>query len=203
MKEGHRGARTRSRGGAESRRDRGQTTLDYAVGIGIFILAVVFVVTFIPSMFEPFATGTQENTVAADRVATQLVTGALTSPETPYSLSVACLTDFFDDTDDGSTPAGCAFQDVGSIANRVGLSSRQPVNVTVRGDLNDDGSTDLLCRTPSGVVTERDTATLCDTLYAGGDSPAGAETVTVARRMVTFTSDTNTHTAMLEVRLWG
>ncbi|OIB57075.1 DUF7287 family protein [Natrialba sp. SSL1] len=54
--------------------ERGQTTQDFAVGIGIFILAIAFVFSFLPSLITPFdspAGGAE--TAQADRIADQVV----------------------------------------------------------------------------------------------------------------------------------
>lgn len=76
-------------------RDRAQTTLDFAVGMSIFLLTVAFVFTFAPNIAEPFSDSGTENTVVADRVASQLVAGTLASPDRPYVLDKACTMAFF------------------------------------------------------------------------------------------------------------
>ncbi|MDS0474136.1 hypothetical protein [Natrinema sp. 1APR25-10V2] len=54
--------------------ERAQTTQDFAVGIGIFLLAIAFVFTFLPSVITPFdsSIGGAE-TAQADRVADLIV----------------------------------------------------------------------------------------------------------------------------------
>ncbi|WP_049923764.1 DUF7287 family protein [Halopiger djelfimassiliensis] len=55
-------------------RPRAQTTQDFAVGIGVFILAVAFVFSFVPSLITPFdspASGAE--TAQADRLADRIV----------------------------------------------------------------------------------------------------------------------------------
>ncbi|OVE85633.1 DUF7287 family protein [Natronolimnobius baerhuensis] len=54
--------------------DRGQTTQDFAVGIGIFILAVAFVFSFLPSIVTPYdsAVGGAE-TAQADRISDKVL----------------------------------------------------------------------------------------------------------------------------------
>lgn len=69
-----RGGRTRQRprtiSVSVSPGDRGQTTQDFAVGIGVFILAVAFVFSFLPSIVTPYdsSVGGAE-TAQADRIA--------------------------------------------------------------------------------------------------------------------------------------
>lgn len=49
--------------------DRGQTTQDFAVGIGLFLLAVVFVVAFLPSVLGPVDASNDRQTGQAERIA--------------------------------------------------------------------------------------------------------------------------------------
>ncbi|MCZ7357457.1 MAG: hypothetical protein O8C66_08015 [Candidatus Methanoperedens sp.] len=53
--------------------DKAQMTIDYAAGMGIFLLAVAFVFQFIYGLFIPFQSGSDEVVLAADRVSTVLV----------------------------------------------------------------------------------------------------------------------------------
>lgn len=62
--------------------DRGQTTQDYAVGIGLFLLAVVFVIAFIPSVLVGFdAVEATDRSAQAERIAATLVDSALVDGE--------------------------------------------------------------------------------------------------------------------------
>ena len=54
------------------RGDRGQTTLDFAIGMGVFLFTVVFVVVQAPTLFDPFAGGTGTTLIVADRASTTL-----------------------------------------------------------------------------------------------------------------------------------
>lgn len=53
-------------------RERGQTTQDFAVGIGVFMLAIAFVFSFVPSMLSPYDSGGGES-AQADRVAAAIL----------------------------------------------------------------------------------------------------------------------------------
>ena len=53
--------------------DRGQSTLDFLLGTVVFLLAVVFVVSVVPTMLDPFVTGTEPHPLVADRAAETLV----------------------------------------------------------------------------------------------------------------------------------
>lgn len=54
--------------------ERGQTTQDFAVGIGLFLLAMAFVFSYVPTLVTPFSTpvGGAE-TAQADRIAATIV----------------------------------------------------------------------------------------------------------------------------------
>ncbi|MCZ7381304.1 MAG: hypothetical protein O8C64_07010 [Candidatus Methanoperedens sp.] len=53
--------------------DSAQVTIDYITGIGIFLLAVIFVFQFVYGLFLPFQSGSDKATLAADRAGTVLV----------------------------------------------------------------------------------------------------------------------------------
>ena len=138
-------------------RDRGQTTLDFALGVSVFLLTAIFVLTFVPGMLEPFEESTQEEISAADRIATQLVEETLASPDRPHVLDRECTVIFFESRTDGLDPAGddednvdgdgtfsepfgsgsyagdCHFEDI-SFEDRLALASTTgaPLNVRVR-----------------------------------------------------------------------
>jgi hypothetical protein len=83
---------------------RGQTTLDFAVGMSVFLLTVVFVVSYAPTLFDPFAGGTGTKLVVADRVATTLSGDLLVgSTAEPGILSAVCVAEFFGESIDGAT----------------------------------------------------------------------------------------------------
>lgn len=53
--------------------DSAQITIDYIAGMGIFLVAVVFVFQFMYGLFLPFQAGSDEVTLAADRTSSILV----------------------------------------------------------------------------------------------------------------------------------
>ncbi|GFO97788.1 hypothetical protein ig2599ANME_1998 [groundwater metagenome] len=53
--------------------DRAQMTIDYMIGMSIFLLTVAFVFQFMNSLFAPFQTASDDATLAADRASTVLV----------------------------------------------------------------------------------------------------------------------------------
>lgn len=53
--------------------DRAQMTIDYVVGMGIFLLAIAFVFQFMYGLFIPYQSGSDEITLAADRTGSLLI----------------------------------------------------------------------------------------------------------------------------------
>jgi hypothetical protein len=108
--------------------------------MSIFLISLAFVFVFVPGMLEPFSASTQTETPAVNRVADDLTQRTLGNASRPYVLDSACTRAFFT----GGAPAACRYGP-GTTAERVGVKPRIPVNVTIRGDLNDDGTTETLC----------------------------------------------------------
>ncbi|SIR73628.1 DUF7287 family protein [Natronorubrum thiooxidans] len=99
-----------------SLRDRGQTTQDFAVGIGVFILAVAFVFTFLPTILTPFDSSVSGGqTAQADRIADRLVHNLSDSDTSPNTINGTT----FNETD-------------GGLEDRVGLrTAGDRVNVRI------------------------------------------------------------------------
>lgn len=185
---------------------RGQTTIDFAIGVVLFVVTVSFVASFIPGMFEPFDRGSQETTVVGDRVASDLATSLLAASTDDgsleaYVLDQTCTTAFFQAA---SPPSECAYEG-STLADRVGIDPDRGINVTVRGDLDADGVAGILCENGNGEIVERRPATTCapDTTYTAGDTP-GDRTVSTSRRVVAIDADgRRTVDARLEVTVWS
>jgi hypothetical protein len=116
------------------RGDRGQTTLDFAIGMGVFLLTVVFVVAQAPTLFDPFAGGTGTTLIVADRAATTLSADLLAaSPAAPGTLSAGCVAAFFQESIDGaSCDANVDFSEADALGTALSLDGRN-ANVTVHG----------------------------------------------------------------------
>jgi len=161
------------------RRGRGQTTIDYAVGVGLFLLVVAFVFAFLPSIFAPFSGDSGTLPVLTDRGADRLSSDLLVeSPRRPAALNATCTEGFFDA--DGSVPAGCRYATDGDdLAGALGVDAPAiSINVTV-GDGTGARSLD---------GTE---------LSAGPAPPSNADAVT-ARRIVFLEGESG----RLTVRMW-
>lgn len=184
--------RASSRSGRRAGTLRGQTTLDFAVGMSIFLLTLAFVFTFVPGMLAPFDDTTQAETVAANRVAENLTTGTLGDPDAPYVLDRQCVVEFFN-----SSTADCNFNG-GTTAERVGVVDWQPVNVTIRRDQDGDGVSNVLCFDGSDFV-ERSGCGPGDVVLSGGSNPAGSSGKTVSAKRVALLDG---HDVTVEVVMW-
>ena len=135
---GHRPLRSHAGRPSTPTEERGQTTIDIAVGATLFLLTMAFVFAFVPVMFQPFATS-QTNPLVADRVANRLATDVLGDPAEPYVLDETCTTDFFGGNPPGS---GCSYEyDTASEHPNLalGVSNDTRVNVTL---IDPSGSVD-------------------------------------------------------------
>jgi len=177
-------------------RERGQTTLDFALGMSIFLLSLVFVVAFVPGMLEPFSGGAQSETPAVNRVADDLTQRTLSNASAPYALDETCTAELFTP----GAPVECRY-DGTTLADRVGVLERSPVNVTIRGDLDDSGADSVLCWDISvvgGQLAERG-ASGCGPLLSGGSNPAGSGGRTVSARRVALLDGQD---VTVEVVMW-
>lgn len=174
-----------NRGGTAARnreratRSRGQTTLDYAVGVATFLIVVGFVFALIPSIVGPFTAQPSDRPLIADRSADQLSQKMLVDAPTAYSLNATCTEGFFHA--DGGGPAGCRYgmdaQDLPAALNVSSLGVS--FNVTIRDAAGDVRSVD-------------------GTPLAAGDTPRPGANVVTANRVVLL-EDTRGY---LQVRVW-
>ncbi|WP_128478057.1 DUF7287 family protein [Halorussus pelagicus] len=172
----------RSTAGEDENRyaSRAQTSIDFVVGMSVFLLTVAFVVTFLPSAFEPFTATGSGDVLAADRTAGLLAEQLLAHPTTPGAFDPACTAEFFDAAGDGAGGvAGCQFTtDAADLDAALGLGPATAVNVTIAED---------------GTIRSRNGVTL-----AAGPTPPDSENVVVSRRVVLLGGDD----ADLYVRMW-
>lgn len=180
---------------------RGQTAIDLAIGMAIFLSVVLFVFTFVPGIFSPFDLSGEEEPALSDRIASQLAQDVLGSPQEPHILDRYCTVEFFDDSRT-DPPTDCAYGSV-NLTEQFALSGNQNVRIELSADLNDSGEKALLCWQPEtgdgpGLAQDSDCEDDSVTLTTGGDTPAsGASTVT-ARRVVSLHGETVT----IEVIVW-
>ena len=179
--------------------DRGQTAVDFAIAMGLFLVALVIVISFLPAMIDPFAGTPSENPLIADRIANQLTDYQLAG-STAGTLDTVCTVYFFAgesqdecDTFDGDEP----------LNERIGVGDEVRVNVTVERNAP-GGESEILCGNTEDheVVDSED----CDPeasdehRLAAGDSPSIDGTVAIARRGVYLDGR---QSVTLYVRVWA
>ena len=193
----------RGRGASPSGRTtstgRGQTTLDFALGASLFLLALLGVLIFVSGTIEPFAEGSQEDIGVADRVADGLAEGLLAEPTRPHVMNETCTVAFFED----NSPAYCRHEG-GSLTERVGVKDWQYVNVTMQTNLTTDPGEETVCwDQATGEVVARG-ASDCDTgsgdvlFTAGSALPVSAGDTVTARRVVSIDGTDTT----MRVEVW-
>lgn len=153
--------------------DRGQTTLDFTVGVSVFLAILVFVFGFVPTMFAPFESDTGSDAATANRVADRLSADVLAdTTREPSVLNETCTVGFFD-ADGGPPVAGCRYgTDAADLEMTLGVDSFIHVNVTIE---NDSG-----------------------TRLAAGEAPTSADDPVIAKRAVLLSDEQN----RLFVRVW-
>jgi hypothetical protein len=145
---------------------RGQTSIDFVVGMSVFLLTVAFVVAFLPGVFEPFTASGAGDALTSDRTASLLAEQVLADPANPSVVDPACAAEFFDAAGDGAGGvAGCQFTtDAADLDAALGLGPATTVNVTIE---------------ETGTVESAGGVTL-----AAGPEPPESESVVVSRRVV-------------------
>ncbi|MES3517654.1 MAG: hypothetical protein PPP58_08330 [Natronomonas sp.] len=150
--------------------NRAQTTLDFAIAMGVFLVSVIFVFAFAPTLTAPFVDGTQDHSAAADRVVSDLSEGELGDPAEPYVLDTD-QTDFFDN-------------DPAELREAVGVRDR--IDVAVRIERRDSG-TAAVVHFDSGTLNTDENGT--PYRVQTGDPAGAGGSVTAARRIVTFDTE--------------
>lgn len=175
------------------RRDRAQTTIDFAIGTSVFLLTVAFVVAFVPGILQPFTGGPQDELAGVDHVADTIVYDMLDGGDDTTALDTACTIAFFNDTD---TDTGCRFDDTAALSEQVALEDDYSINVTVVAGR--DGTTRPVC-TDGTTVTVSDTDTCTSGIQLDGGDPIPQEGASIIGRRVVHVDGT---TAIVVVRLW-
>lgn len=158
--------------GGRIRGDRGQTLHDYVLGIGLFALVVVGLLTaLLPTMFAPFEdTVGGDKRAQADRIADQLVANT-TVPGESNRVNATEIEHVVSADQEG-------------LRDRFTLPKSSRINITV-STMNE-----------SGVVTSASGTTLA-TADGPGDNPAAT-----SARVVTLSDDSCPTACRLVVRVW-
>lgn len=166
--------------------DRGQIYVDFLVGIVLFLVAMTFVLGFLPHLLAPY--DDQATPVVADRAAAGLGDALLVGDEDPGVLDVDCVDAFFLDG-----TADCGFDASDSVADRVGVDGTYRVNVSLTWNVTGDADPEVLCFNGGDVG-----ACGTDPLTAGPPVPDDHRAVAIERRTVAVDG----RPATLEVRVW-
>ena len=161
---------------------RAQTPIDFAVGAGVFLLTLAFVIAFVPTLFDPFSAASTASPVVSDRVAAG-VTGDLlaASPAEPGVLSPACTVAFLTANGTLGSEADCHPDVDENVATHFGIDG--DVQVVIHApDRRDPGTnaSNLSIATRHGrfeVAPDRTTADPSDAV--------GAD-ITVSQRLVSI-----------------
>lgn len=191
---------------------RAQTTLDFAIGMSVFLVALTFVFGFVPGMLQPFADSGPESTTVTNRIGNQLVGSTLVEPGEAPVLDIECTLEFFRADPTGSP--SCPFdqsvvvsgQHDPAFVDRIGVTDRHRLNVTIEGDYDGDGTRNTLCwdstddRVVEASAGNCDPGASDDFLFhiGSGAPPTTSGSVDVARRVVSLAG----RDATLEVRVW-
>lgn len=104
---------------ASTTSDRGQLAVDFAVGVGIFLLAVTFVSVFAYTIIGPFIGTASSDAVVANQASNHFAETAFTDTESPGSaptqLDRYCVDAFF--ADDASATSQCQFDHTATAIN--------------------------------------------------------------------------------------
>ena len=161
---------------------RGQTTVDFAISIGLFLIALTVVISFLPGLIDPFAGTPSENPLVADRIANQLVNYQLAG-DAPGTLNTTCTLYFFNTTE-SSNPCA-SFESDEELDEKLGINENIRVNVTVEQSAP-GGVSEPLCgdRAEYRVLDGEDCDPGDDNQYllTVGETPPHGGTVAVARR---------------------
>lgn len=170
--------------------ERGQTTIDFTIGISVFLGVVVFIFAFAPGILTPFTVTGQSEAVTVDRTADYLAQDALGSPDEPYILDRGCTVAFFDrsaDEDPDTNDDTCRYDDE-PLNEQIGLAEFRSVNVTLRANLTGGGSLSQLYWD----TNDRELATIDDPNHVEltiGDSLESQRSTTTATRIVTIAGE--------------
>lgn len=173
----------------KDRPNRGQTTIDFAVGVGLFLITVAFVMATVPGMIEPFAHD-QDDPLVADRVASQLAEGHLGDPDSPGILNQTCTVEFF-----AASGTTCGFDAAKPVNDQLNLGTRTSLNVTLRRTVSGGDEPEILCLDGDDVQSCGAGGT---PMARGGETPETAGTVVSARRTV----HVDDRDALLVVKTW-
>jgi len=161
---------------------KGQTTVDFAIAISIFFVAIIFTLTLVPTLFQPYESKASEK-ATSERLAKTISKNVLTNPNEEYILNESCTEEFFVQTNGMLNNIGgpdCRFDDGAlSLRQMFRFDSTVFVNVTIEDS--------------SGNVRNFNGSTM-----AAGPNPPEVADTSVSKRVVFFDNDQH----YLKVTTW-
>lgn len=170
--------------------ERGQTGIDFIVGVGIFLLTIAFVFSFVPGALAPFG-DSADHSMVADRIGDDLVYENLGGTAGPSVLDDQCTLAFFG----YASSAECPFDGAGAPEDWLAVPPRTHLNVTVEKNVDATPGREVLCWN-AGRPTECTTGG--DRLAYGDTTPTTSASVATASRVVSLGGTD----AVLVVRVW-
>ena len=167
----------------------------------MFLIALAFVIAFVPTLFEPFSTANSASPLVTDRVAAGAVdllgtsaggSAELHAPTNPGVLSPACTVLFFTGDTTLDDAADCPFNASDDLDTLLGHDG--DVQVVIH-DLDANASAG---EAGIDVETRHGTFTDVETVRTNADPPRATDDVTVSRRIVSL----NGEQYRLTVRVW-
>lgn len=154
--------------------------MDFVIGVSIFLVTVGVVFGMIPSLIDPFEESSDDS-ITADRIASQLVDGMLTDPGRHGVLDESCTYAFFDESHGDGAQCAIRFNESEStLATRLNVSASYSLNVTIQRDIDGDQSKEILC-------TDGSQLSACSgggmTQLAAGVTPPTHQSTFAARRI--------------------
>lgn len=178
------------------RRDRrAQTSIDFAIGMAVFVLTLTTVIAFMPTMTQPF-TGGQQNPLMADRLAAQLTDGQLGDPAEPSKLNATCTMYFFNASSDGGICG--SFDGADDVNTKLGIDETVQVNVTIQKNVTGGPSPDVVCATDGAESFSHLASCSGEPMVEGPSPPTVAGSITIARRYATL----NDEAVFVVVKVW-
>lgn len=172
-------------------RGRGQTSVDFAIAMGLFLVVVTTVFAFAPTLVAPFQ-GSQEDPLVADRLVVQVADQQIAGDD-PGTLDETCTMYFFN----GSGGDPCATFDGGDpYHEKLSVGANDRVNVTLRANISGSADLELLCRDGAGVQWSGCTSS-GDPMAVGPDT-GNVNSMTISKRTALFTD----RQVYVVVRVW-
>jgi hypothetical protein len=161
------------------RDDRAQTTIDFTIGVTLFLVTLTVVFAFLP-IPTPGGTTTDTSTASIDRIANTLTGTELVKHGAPTgTLDATCTAAFFNNTDTEHIPDDCRFTTT-NLTELTGLDAGHETHITI--------TQNETVRTVNAVALTR-----------GSPPRPDDENIATARRVVTINGDAH----RLTIKVWN